>query len=140
MKTKVNFCGLRWWQNNFSMDSILMDSESLVWWFCECIEFMSDILCQVISVLPTHLFLFQEIKVLSQLKHPNIVQYYGSEIVSNVALACLGIQAQFYPLEYSLKNHNMRSFVCRLMIDFIYIWSTSILVLLTNMSMNIVEP
>lgn len=31
----------------------------------------------------------QEIKVLSRLKHPNIVQYYGSEIVSDFGYAGL---------------------------------------------------
>lgn len=54
---------------------------------------MFDYLCMIclIARLPLfdqdrtlHLFflIFQEIKVLSHLKHPNIVQYYGSEIVS----------------------------------------------------------
>lgn len=35
-------------------------------------------------------FAYQEIDVLSQLKHPNIVQYYGSEIVSFFIIIVIG--------------------------------------------------
>lgn len=52
-------------------------------WYPEC---MSAYFCDYLWIPEcwTDVFgFFQEIKVLSNLKHPNIVQYYGSKIVRN---------------------------------------------------------
>ena len=45
--------------------------------------------CFIVKNMDLIYHLVQEIKVLRQLKHPNIVQYYGSEIVSQLYLSCV---------------------------------------------------
>lgn len=46
-----------------------------------------DLLCSLFSLSFLLIYSYlQEIKVLSHLKHPNIVQYYGSETVSDLLI------------------------------------------------------
>jgi hypothetical protein len=68
------------------------------------------------------------------------VQYYGSEIVSNVCFEVYASRLMFVHWTMSETKHKKLSCICRLTIGFLYISSMSILVLLTNMFMNIVEP
>ena len=59
---------------------------------CFCLEIIFIIIyLDFLSHASITPYWFQEIKVLSKLKHPNIVQYYGSEIVSILPVACLDV-------------------------------------------------
>ena len=78
----------------------------------------------------------QEIIILQDLKHPNIVQYYGSEIVSIPLFPVIMYQFKF---SSRLMTEGEHFAVHRLMIIFTYIWSILILDRSISMSMNTVD-
>ena len=78
----------------------------------------------------------QEIRVLRDLKHPNIVQYYGSEIVSAPLLPVIMYR---FKISSRLMTQGEHFAVLRLMIIFTYIWSILILVRSISMSVNTVD-